>query len=336
MNRTLVVVSLLAAAVPSLAAPRWNALPSEARAPAANPTTPEKVELGRTLFFDPRLSENGSVACVSCHDLAHGGADNRATSIGVHGEHDGRNALTVWNVGFLTSLYWDGRSASLEDQARSHLLNPIDMGMKDLAYVTARLRSIGGYRPLFERAFGPANPVSAEHAADAIAAFERTLISGGTPYDRYAAGDATALDAQQLRGLALFHDVGCGRCHQGAAFDGPPLRAGTAFTMRFPSNLRSPFVATFQLAADQGRFEWTGKEVDRAQWRVPSLRNLTSTAPYFHNGAVPTLGQAVRVMGSTELSTTLTDAEVADIVAFLGALSAPLPAIAEPVLPDMH
>ena len=147
------------------------------------------------------------------------------------------------------------------------------------------------------------------------------------------AGDKAALSEQQLRGMAAFRADGCSRCHQGPAFDGPALAAGTVFTMKFPTNVRSPFVATYSLVNDLGRIEWTGKEQDRYQWRVPSLRNLKYTAPYMHNGLVPTLADAVRVMGSTELSKTFTDAEVADLVSFLEALSGPLPAVPAPTLP---
>jgi len=311
----------------------WQALPAQTPSPAANPTTPAKVELGRMLFHDKRLSESATVSCASCHVLSEGGAGHKPTSTGVHGEAGGRNAPTVWNVGFLTSFYWDGRASSLEDQVRTQLINPIDMGMKDSAYVAARIRAIPGYLPYFERAFGGSDSISEANIGRAIAAFERTLITPDSPYDRYVKGDKAALTDQQLRGMAEFRTSGCSRCHQGPAFDGPALTAGTVFTMKFPTNMRSPFVATYSLIDDLGRIEWTGKEADRNQWRVPSLRNLKYTAPYMHNGFVPTLADAVRVMGSTELSRTLTDPEVADLVSFLEALSGPLPAVPAPTLP---
>ena len=330
----LLCLSLFAsAAVAAGADAPWQALPAMTPSPAANPGTPAKVELGRMLFHDKRLSESATVSCASCHALAEGGAGHKPTSAGVHGELGGRNASTVWNVGFLTSYYWDGRAASLEDQVRTQLHNPIDMGMKDAAYVAARIRGIPGYLPYFERAFGSADSVTEANIAKAIAAFERTLVTTDTAYDRYVNGDKTALSEQQLRGMASFRADGCSRCHQGPAFDGPALAAGTVFTMKFPTNVRSPFVATYSLANDLGRIEWTGKEADRYQWRVPSLRNLKYTAPYMHNGLVPTLADAVRVMGSTELSRTFTDAEVADLVSFLEALSGPLPVIPAPTLP---
>jgi cytochrome c peroxidase len=332
-----IVIPIALCAMASVAAqaqPEWRALPSRAPEPAANPGTPAKVELGRMLFYDKRLSESNTVSCASCHNPRDGGADHRATSIGVHGQSDGRNALTVWNVGFMTSYFWDGHALSLEDQASAQLLNPLDMGMKDLPYVTARLRGIPGYRVEFERAFGPGEAVTAENAVKAIAAFERSLTTPDTPYDRYVNGEKSALNDLQLRGMHEFKEVGCSRCHQGPAFDGPALRVGTAFVMKFPTYPLSPFVASYELTKDPGRYEWSGKEVDRYQWRVASLRNLRYTAPYMHNGSVAKLDDAVRVMGSTELARTFTDKEVAELVAFLDALSGPLPDVKEPVLPD--
>ena len=311
----------------------WQSLPREDSSPAESPASDAKIELGRLLFHDARLSESRTVACATCHALAEGGADHRPTSLGVHGESDGRNAPTVWNVAFLTSYYWDGRASSLEDQARTQLLNPIDMGMRDAAYLEARIRSIVGYQPYFARAFGGGEVITTANIAVAIASFERTLITPDTPYDRFVNGDKSALTEQQQRGMTAFRADGCGRCHQGPAFDGPGLTQGTVFTMRFPTYPRSPFAATYQLVSDLGRFEWTGKEQDRSQWRVPSLRNLSYTAPYMHNGLVPTLPAAVRVMGSTELARTFTDAEVADLVAFLESLSGPLPKVELPKLP---
>jgi len=333
-NRLLLPLVLWAlAGVPAHAQQAWHALPAHAPEPASNVGTPARVDLGRMLFFDKRLSESATVSCASCHNLKDGGADHLSSSLGVHGQRDGRNALTVWNVAFMTSYFWDGRAASLEEQAAAQLLNPLDMGMKDMDYVTARLQGIAGYRPAFERAFGGGDAVSAENAVKAIAAFERTLVTADTPYDRFANGDQSALNEAQRRGMHAFEQAGCSRCHQGPAFDGPALRVGTAFIMKFPTNPRSPFVASYDLRKDEGRYEWTGKEADRSRWRVASLRNLRYTAPYMHNGSVETLADAVRVMGSTELGRTFTDAEVSDLVAFLNALSGPLPDVPEPVLP---
>jgi cytochrome c peroxidase len=303
----------------------WRALATVAPAPPGNPTTPAKIELGRLLFNDPRLSESQTVSCASCHDVSQGGADRRAHSVGVHGQSDMRNTPTVLNAGFLGALYLDGRAGSLEEQARQQLLDPIDMGMKDLPYVVDRVRQVAGYRPYFERAFGAGEVVTGENLVRAIAAYERSLVTADTPYDRYANGDSSALNAQQLRGMAEFRSLDCARCHQGPAFNGSALVPGTPWAMTFPTNRRSPYVATYELTRDLGRYQWSGKEADRYQWRVPSLRNLVYTAPYLHNGSVETLEDAVRVMGNTELNLVLTDAQVADLVAFLKALSGPLP-----------
>jgi cytochrome c peroxidase len=333
LRDVLTLLSVALAGVAAAADQPWVSLPRTAPEPTANPATPAKVLLGNMLFHDVRLSESGTVACASCHDLKAGGADHQARSAGVHGVRDGRNALTIWNVGFLTSFFWDGHAATLESQARDQLLDPIDMGMKDLAYVTARIRSIPGYRPHLEQAFGPGDVVTGDNAVKAIAAFERSLVTPDTPYDRFVNGDRKALNEQQQRGMREFREAGCSRCHQGAAFDGPTLVAGTPFVMKFPTNTRSPYVAAYELTRDLGRYEYTGKDADRLQWRVPSLRNLKYTAPYMHNGSVAALADAVRVMGSTELSRTLTDAETADLVAFLESLSGPLPEVTVPALP---
>jgi cytochrome c peroxidase len=333
LEYVLSVILVAAAGVVAAAEQPWAALPRNAPEPAANPATPAKVMLGNMLFHDSRLSESGTVSCATCHDLKAGGADHEARSAGVHGLRDGRNALTIWNVGFLTSFFWDGHAATLEDQAKDQLLDPIDMGMKDMPYITARIRSIPGYRSYFEQAFGQGDVVTADNAVKAIAAFERSLVTPDTPYDRLVNGDKKALSEQQQRGMRDFRELGCSRCHQGAAFDGPALVAGTPFVMKFPTYIRSPYVASYELTRDQGRYQFSGKEADRLQWRVPSLRNLKYTAPYMHNGSVPTLADAVRVMGSTELSRTLTDAETADLVTFLESLSGPLPEVSVPTLP---
>jgi cytochrome c peroxidase len=312
----------------------WQALPLEAPEPKDNPATPGKVELGQMLYFDPRFSETGTVSCFSCHNVMEGGDDHRPTSIGVHGQKGGRNAPTVWNAAFLSSQFWDGRAASLEDQARGPVTNPVEMGMKDLDSAIDRIRHIPGYRQPFAAAFGSGDVITIGNAAKAIAAYERTLITPGSAYDRYVAGEKSALTAQQIAGMKRFQEVGCVACHQGPAFAGPvALPNGTPFLMKFPLFPGSPYVASYDLAKDQGRFESTGREADRHLWRVPTLRNLTYTAPYMHNGSVKTLPEAVRVMASTQLNQTLSDQEVAEIAAFLDSLTGPFPAQTMPRLP---
>jgi cytochrome c peroxidase len=311
----------------------WQALPDKAPEPADNPTTPAKVELGKMLYFDPRFSSTGSVSCFSCHNVMEGGDDHMPTSIGVHGQKGGRNAPTVWNAAFHSVQFWDGRAASLEDQAKGPPVNPIEMGMENLDAVIGRVRHIPGYKPYFEKAFGPGDVITVDNAAKAVAAYERTLITPGSAYDRYAKGDAKALTAQQERGLQAFAAAGCTSCHSGPAFNGPAMPIGTGFFMKFPTFADSPYVAKYDLVADGGRYESTKQDADRGMWRVPTLRNLIYTAPYLHNGAVKTLPEAIRVMASTQLNQTLTDAQVADIAVFFDSLTGPFPSQVMPRLP---
>jgi cytochrome c peroxidase len=311
----------------------WEALPDKAPEPADNPTTVARVELGKMLYFDPRFSSTGSVSCFSCHNVMEGGDDHMPTSIGVHGQKGGRNAPTVWNAAFHSVQFWDGRAASLEDQAKGPPVNPIEMGMTSLGAVIDRVRAIPGYRPYFEAAFGPGEVVTMDNAAKAIAAYERTLITPGSAYDRFAKGETAALTAGQQRGMEAFQAAGCASCHQGPAFNGPVLPTGTGFFMKFPTVAGSPYVAKYDLVADDGRFVSTSAEGDRHLWRVPTLRNLEFTAPYMHNGAVKTLPEAVRVMASTQLGQTLDDQQVDEMVAFLMSLSGPFPVQTMPRLP---
>jgi cytochrome c peroxidase len=311
----------------------WEALPLVAPAPADNPTTPIKVELGKMLFFDPRLSSDGSVSCASCHNVMEGGDDHRPTSIGVHGLIGGRNAPTVWNAAFHSVQFWDGRAASLEDQAKGPIVNPIEMGMSDLGVAVGRIRALAGYRSYFDRAFSKDQVIDADSIAKAIAAYERTLITPNSAYDRFVRGDEKAMTAVEQRGMQRFADVGCVACHSGPAFNGPTLPVGTGFFQKLPVFAQSPYVAKYQLIGDSGRATSTGKLEDAQLWRVPTLRNLVYTAPYLHNGSVKSLDEAVRVMASAQLNKTLKDDEVSDIVAFLGALTGEFPEQTMPRLP---
>jgi cytochrome c peroxidase len=334
-NRMLVpaVLMALAAAGNAHGQNQWQALPGEAPAPADNPTTAAKVELGKMLYFDQRLSSTGSVSCFSCHNVTEGGDDHMTTSAGVHGEKGGRNAPTVWNAAFHSVQFWDGRAPSLEEQAKGPPVNPIEMGMPNLDAVIDRIRSIPGYRQPFEAAFGKGDVVTMDNASRAIAAYERTLITPGSAYDRYVQGDKTALTAEQVKGMDTFAAVGCTSCHQGPAFDGPPLPAGTGFFVKFPTYPQSEYTTRYHLTDDTGRMNTTKAEADRSMWRVPTLRNLAVTAPYMHNGAVKSLGEAVRVMASTQLDRNLTAAEEGEIVAFLDSLTGPFPEQMMPRLP---
>jgi len=314
-------------------AAEWQPLPEVAPAPADNPTTAEKVELGRMLFMDPRFSLTGTVSCNSCHNVMLGGEDNRPVSMGVHAQTGGRSAPTVWNAAFNSSQFWDGRAATLEEQAKGPVTNPIEMGMSELEEAMNRVRDIPGYKPYFEKAFGADNPMTVDNAARAVAAYERTLITPDSPYDRYVKGDKQALTEQQVRGMNSFASAGCVACHSGAAFNGPSMAPGTGFFMKAPTFTDNDYVSQYQLLEDTGRFTVTGNEADKHLWKVPTLRNIALTAPYFHNGSVPTLDEAVRVMAKIQLNQDLTDAQVADIVAFLSALTGEFPEQPMPHLP---
>jgi cytochrome c peroxidase len=333
-NRMLVPALLMTlAAGAAQAQAQWTALPDTAPAPADNPTSADKVELGKMLYFDPRLSSTGTVSCFSCHNVMEGGDDHMTTSAGVHGLKGGRNAPTVWNAAFHSVQFWDGRAPSLEEQAKGPPVNPIEMGMPNLDAVIGRIRHIPGYKPYFEKAFGAGDVVTMDNAAKAIAAYERTLITPGSAYDKYAKGDKKALNAQQVRGMEAFASSGCMSCHQGPAFNGPALPQGTGFFMKFPTFPDSIYTVKYKLTDDPGRSSATKDPADVGMWRVPTLRNLVSTAPYMHTGTVKTLPEAVRVMASTQLDKTLTDAEVNDIVAFFDTLSGPFPQQTMPRLP---
>ncbi|RDH84958.1 MAG: cytochrome-c peroxidase [endosymbiont of Galathealinum brachiosum] len=309
----------------------WKALPDSAPAPADNPTTAEKVELGKMLFMDPRFSSTGTVSCNSCHNVMEGGDDSRSVSMGVHGKTGGRNAPTVWNSAFHSVQFWDGRAPLLEDQAKGPVANPIEMGMKDVETAMERVKTIPGYKTVFDKAFGK-DSMTVENAAKAVAAFERTLITPNSPYDKYVKGNKTAMNKQQVQGMNKFAEAGCTSCHSGAAFNGPEQKLGEGFYVMFPT-FDNKYVSKYKLDEDKGREEATGKATDRGMFRIPTLRNITDTAPYFHNGSVNDLAEAVRVMAKTQLNSTLAEKDVNDIVAFLGALTGEYPEITMPRLP---
>ncbi|MDT8407475.1 MAG: cytochrome-c peroxidase [Methylococcales bacterium] len=303
-----------------------EALPTTAPAPKDNPTTEAKVVLGRMLYHDPRLSSTGTVSCASCHNTMLGGEDNRPNSMGVNGQTGGRSAPTVWNSAFNAVQFWDGRAASLEEQAAGPVTNPIEMGMKNWDEVIVRLQKIDGYQQAFQAAFADGE-ISKDTVTKAIAAYERTLITPDSAYDRYVKGDKSALTEQQQRGLQAVQALGCTGCHSGPAFNGPG-----AFH-QFPVFDNGYFEAKYHFKKDKGRAEVTGDEADAHTWKVPTLRNVALTAPYFHNGSVATLSEAIKVMGKLQLNQELSDQQVADIEAFLQALSGEFPAQPMPRLP---
>ncbi|BBL58802.1 cytochrome-c peroxidase [Methylomonas koyamae] len=301
-------------------------LPSVAPAPADNPTTLEKVTLGKMLYHDPRLSSTGTVSCASCHNTMLGGEDNRPVAMGVNGQTGGRSAPTVWNAAFNKVQFWDGRADSLEAQAAGPVTNPIEMGMKSWDDVVARLKTIEGYQHAFEKAFGK-DSISKENATKAIAAYERTLITPNSPYDKYLGGDKDAMTKQQIRGMEKAVEVGCTSCHSGPAFNGPGV------FQKFPVNSNGYFEAQYHFLKDKGLAEVTKKDSDEHMWKVPTLRNVALTAPYFHNGSVKTLDRAVWLMAKLQLNKELSDGDVADIVAFLNALTGEFPTQTMPQLP---
>ncbi|MCQ8182240.1 cytochrome-c peroxidase [Methylomonas sp. SURF-1] len=301
-------------------------LPSVAPAPADNPTTLEKVTLGKMLYHDPRLSSTGTVSCASCHNTMLGGEDNRSVAMGVNGQTGGRSAPTVWNAAFNKVQFWDGRAESLEAQAAGPVTNPIEMGMKSWDDVVARLKTIEGYQDAFEKAFGK-DSISKENATKAIAAYERTLITPNSPYDKYVGGDKDAMTKQQIRGMEKAVEIGCTSCHSGPAFNGPGM------FQKFPVNSNGYFEAQYHFLKDKGLAEVTKKDSDAHMWKVPTLRNVALTAPYFHNGSVKTLDRAVWLMAKLQLNKELSDGDVADIVAFLNALTGEFPTQTMPQLP---
>lgn len=332
-------------AAPLAARVVWQALPAQAPAPADNPTTPAKVALGKRLFFEKRLSADGTLSCASCHDLSgKAGGDGRPTARGVRGQVGSRNAPTVWNAAFQSVLFWDGRASSLEEQAKGPILNPVEMGLASAAEAERRLAAAAGYRADFAEAFGD-ETVTFDRIAKAIAAFERTLITPDAPYDRFVQGDVGALSPAQLRGMALFESLGCVTCHQGPAFSDASVLGGRLPLRMFPANA-SPYEAKYALLADGGA---RGKSGLRGMWRIPSLRNVALTGPWLHNGSVKDLAEVVRIMAAAQLGASisggsgpagrvlywsadsrelgrverrmLSDSDVNDIVAFLEALS---------------
>ena len=281
------------------------------------------VDLGHKLYFDPRLSKNDEVSCASCHDLAHGGVDGLPTSVGYGKQRGDRNAPTVLNAAGAFSQFWDGRSGTIEEQALGPILNPKEMGMPSGAAVVTRLRGIAGYAPLFKAAFpNEATSMTFDNVGRAIGAYERGLSTPGR-WDSFLAGDKNALTAKEKDGLRTFLNVGCMVCHTG------PLLGGATFE-------RVGVVEPWPNQKDPGRMAVTHSAGDRMMFKVPTLRNVAKTAPYFHDGSGATLRDAVRLMGKHQLGLELTVVEVDAIATWLGALDGEVPAAlaARPELPQ--
>jgi len=300
-------------------------LPLKASEPSDNPASRAKIELGKQLFFDPRLSKDGTVSCNSCHNVMASGSDNRAVSVGINGQRGGRSAPTVFNAAFLSVQFWDGRAATLEDQAKGPLVNPIEMGMPSHDAVVARLREIDGYSDQFQKVFGGKDPVTIDNLAKAVAVYERTLITPNSAFDRWARGDGGALSASAQRGFSKMNEIGCTSCHSGGGFSGPALPTGTGFYQKFPTFAENDYVKKYDFLGDEGRKNVTKNEADAHMFRVPTLRNVAMTAPYFHNGSVGSLQEAIRVMAKTQLNKNLTTDEVNDIYNLLVSLTGTIP-----------
>jgi cytochrome c peroxidase len=282
-----------------------------ANAAKAPVDSPEQVALGRKLFFEKRLSKNHDISCNSCHDLATFGVDGKATSEGHKGQKGNRNAPTVFHAAGHIAQFWDGRAATLEEQAAGPMMNPVEMAMPGEKRVLATLNSMPQYVGAFKQAFPrEKKPVSVTNAARAIAAFERKLLTTSR-FDKFLAGDEKALTEQERRGLDLFANVGCTTCHNG------PSVGGTSF--------QKLGVIEDYPTEDKGRFAVTKNEEDLRKFRVPTLRNVEKTGPWFHDGSVKELPTAVRLMAKHQLGMSFTDAEVEDIVAFLKSLTGELP-----------
>jgi cytochrome c peroxidase len=317
------------AAVLEKAKQHFAALPKTLDDPR-NPATPEKVSLGRMLYFDTRLSKNHDLSCASCHDLENYGIDPREsggarskTSLGHRAQLGDRNSPSVYNAGLHVAQFWDGRARDLEDQAKGPVLNPVEMAMPDEATVVTTLRSIPGYVEAFAAAFpGEPEPVTYENMARAIGAFERGLLTPA-PFDEFLGGKLSALDGTQLAGLQTFMDVGCIQCHSGPALGG-------AMFQKLGS------VKPWEGLSDEGRSKITRSEADKFVFKVPSLRNITETGPYLHDGSIATLDEMVQKMAAHQLGKgELSQQDLAAIVGFLGSLKGALPTehIARPELP---
>ncbi|WP_272789199.1 MULTISPECIES: cytochrome-c peroxidase [unclassified Shinella] len=301
----------------------FKPLPSTYPAVSDNPITPEKIDLGKALFFDPRLSASGVFSCNSCHNLATGGDDNLETSIG-HGWQKGpRNSPTALNAVFNDAQFWDGRAEDLKAQAKGPIQAGVEMANTP-NQVVATLKSMPNYVEWFTAAFpDEADPVTFDNMAKAIEAFEATLITPA-PFDAYLNGDEGALTAEEQAGLALFIDKGCASCHSGVNLGGNGY---------YPFGLIEKPGAEVLPENDKGRFAVTATADDSYVFRAAPLRNVTLTAPYFHSGKVWNLKQAVAIMGTSQLGEDLADTDVDRIVAFLGTLEGRMPDVVYPVLP---
>ncbi|HSP58824.1 MAG TPA: cytochrome-c peroxidase [Halomonas sp.] len=302
----------------------FKPIPDSPPALEGNPSTPAKVELGKMLYFEPRLSKSHTISCNSCHLVGLGGVDMLENSIGHRWQIGKRNSPTVLNAVFNTAQFWDGRAKDLTEQAGGPLINPVEMAITH-EHAVKMLEGIPGYQPIFEEAFPDAeDPINIDNVQDAIALFEATLITPNAPFDQYLKGNADALDEQQMTGLSLFIDKGCAACHNGINIGGSQYR---------PFGVVEKPGADFLPPADKGRFVVTESVSDEYVYKVPSLRNIELTPPYFHSGKAWDLKQSVAVMGSAQLGIQLSEDEVTSLTAFLHSLTGDQPSVEYPLLP---
>lgn len=282
-----------------------------------NPITPEKIVLGQTLYFDTRLSNKENISCNTCHDLKAYGVDNLPTSPGDEGGFGDRNSPTVLNAAFHFVQFWDGRAKDVEEQAGGPILNPIEMAMPDQKAVIERLSKVEGYQKMFAEAFpGENRPINFDNIQKAIAAFERQLITPSR-FDDYINGKQDALTTQELSGLKKFMDLGCTACHNGTIFGGNMYQK---FGL-----MGNYWDFTNSQKVDDGRYLVTKNEADKFLFKVPGLRNIEHTHPYFHDGSIKDLGEAIRIMGITQLDLELSEEDVQDMLAFMKSLTGSIP-----------
>jgi cytochrome c peroxidase len=289
---------------------------------SSNSITNAKVELGRMLFFEKRLSRQQDLSCNSCHDLEHYGVDGRVTSPGTHGVLGQRNSPTVYNAAGFFVQFWDGRAPDVETQATGPILNPVEMSLPSEQHGVQVLESMPAYVDAFKLAFpDEKDPITFANLGRAIGAFERRLTTPSR-WDDFLRGNESALTERELDGLKVFTNIGCMVCHTGE-FVGGSMYQKVGVVEAWPNQ------------KDQGRFETTKQDGDRMMFKVPTLRNIAKTAPYFHDGSAATLDVAVRKMGKHQLGLALSEQEVASIVAWLGSLTGELPRqyITPPELP---
>ncbi|MCD8529153.1 MAG: cytochrome-c peroxidase [Chitinophagales bacterium] len=294
----------------------FEALPTSAKN-EANVSTPEKIALGHALYYDSRLSMTGKNSCNSCHNLKTFGVDNLPTSPGDNGGFGGRNSPTTLNAAFHTMQFWDGRAADVEEQAGGPILNPVEMAIPSKEYLMNRLSNIEEYKELFAKAYpNQTDPYTYLNVQHAIASFERELLTPSR-FDDYLNGNKSALTKQEKQGMMQFALTGCTTCHNGVGLGGNSFQVFGVYDQYWKH--------TNSKGIDKGLADLTDEEMDMYKFKVPSLRNVAETAPYFHDGSVKDLREAVKIMGQIQLAEPLTDEQIDNITAFLKATSGKVP-----------